>query len=364
MHNESTAPTVSVIAEATKHAHVHEFHHAVAERFSNAAAGTRVFRRTYQIGDGLVCMEFAGDELLTPITRSLEHLRITSNRQPDLTIGLWEVRSGIADLPPPPWDNRAYDKRGEIRGFNNPAFVTVYNPDGRILMVYDVMAGRANVVVFEHARLPAYERAAPLRPVLARFLETRGIQYLHGAAVGLPEGGVLITGKGGAGKSTSALACLSSPLFFAGDDYCAASFRGAPTAYSLYSSAKGHADTIQRLPFLEPLVSNRETMTRDKAIWYLDEHFSAKLIRDFPLRAILLPRVTGKRDTRVLPASPQAALLALAPSTVSQIPNAGTEVFQHLAALTRDLPAYTLELGTELAQIPATILDLLSQHSR
>ncbi len=343
-------------------ARVRAFHNAVAEQFARAAHTEHTHTRDFCIGDGIVRLEFAGDALIAPLTRALEHLRVKTAHAADLTIGLWEIESVGVGLPPPPWTNGAYLPRGELEGFTTPDYFTAFNADGRILFVYDVQNARAFVSVFDHTQLPAYERAAPLRPLLARFLETRHIQYVHAAGVGLRDGGVLLAGKGGAGKSTSSLACLDSDLFFAGDDYCAARFDGIPNAYSLYNSAKGHASTIQRLRFLEPLITNPETMARDKAIFFLREHFPEKLIREFPLRAILIPRVTGKPDTQVRVASPQAALLALAPSTVSQLPNAGAQVFQHLTALVRQVPSFYLDAGTDLPQIPQTILGVLREQ--
>lgn len=344
-------------------ARVRVFHNAVAVQFARAAHKEIIHSRDFCIGDGIVRFEFAGDALITPLTRALEHLRVESARAVDLTIGLWEIESVGVPLPPPPWTRDAYQMRGELKGFTTPDHFTAFHADGRILFVYDFRNTRAYVTVFDHTQLPAYERAAPLRPLLARFLETRHIQYLHAAGVGLRDGGVLLAGKGGAGKSTTALACLDSDLFFAGDDYCAARCDGTPTVYSLHNSAKGHASTIQRLPFLEPLITNPETMAREKAIWYLREQFPEKLIHEFPLRAILIPRVTGKRDTAIRVALPQEALLALAPSTVSQVANAGAQVFHHLTALVRQVPSFHLDVGTDMPQIPQMILRVLREQA-
>ena len=44
-------------------------------------------------------------------------------------------------------------------------------------------------------------------------------QVVHAASVGTKDGAVLIVGKGGSGKSTSALACLNAGMYYLGDDY-------------------------------------------------------------------------------------------------------------------------------------------------
>jgi hypothetical protein len=227
--------------------------------------------------------------------------------------------------------------------------------------LYDALEHTGTVAVFKVADLPVYERAAPLSPILFPALFTHDIQYVHGAAVGLPEGGVLLAGVGGAGKSTTALACLDSALKFAGDDYCAVTIRGEPVVYSLYNSAKGDAETVARLKFLESFVQFWDTEGSGKAIWFLQEHLPHQLIAKFPLRAILIPRVTGEQDTRLARASSHEALVALVPSTIAQLPDAGANVFHGLAALVRNVPAWHLLLGTDMKQIPATILALLNQ---
>lgn len=341
---------------------VAQFHAGVAAAFLRAQAHLPRHTRAYQIGDGVVRMDFAGDALISPFTRALEHLRVSPDLAPDLTIGLWEMASSGVALAPPPWTEDAYRPRGEIVGFQDDAHITAYEPEGRIVFTYNVPAAQAHIAVLNHTSLPGRELAAPLRMLLPAFLETRGIQYLHAAAVGLPDGGVLLAGKSGQGKSTTALACLASELFFAGDDYCAARFEGAPTVYSIYSSGKALGSTLSLLPFLDPLIANRATMQHDKAIWYFHEQASGRLIQQFPLRAILLPHITAQHDTTLAPASPQAALVALAPTTTSQIPNAGHAVVQRIAALSRRVPVYRLNVGSDMSQIPQTILRVLDEH--
>ena len=83
-------------------------------------------------------------------------------------------------------------------------------------------------------------------------------------------------------------------------------------------------------------------------------------MKNLPLRAILLPKITGAADTSVEPCNAREALAALLPSTVGQLPAAGSGDGQRMAALVRQLPAYRLHLGREIGQIPAAIQALLA----
>jgi hypothetical protein len=179
--------------------------------------------------------------------------------------------------------------------------------------------------------------------------------------VGLPDGGVLLVGKGGSGKSTSALVSLDSELRYAGDDYAMVSLSPQPMVHSLYSSGKVHADNLSRLPHLVPALSNAAVLDTEKGVVFVQEHFPGRLIEGFPLRAIVLPTISGGPVTRTVPASRAAALAALAPSTVFQLHNSGAEALRYSAQLVREVPAYVLELGANVSDVPPVLLALLQE---
>jgi hypothetical protein len=169
----------------------------------------------------------------------------------------------------------------------------------------------------------------------------------------------LLAGRGGSGKSTTALACLSAGMRYAADDYCLLANDPQPTVYSLYNTGKLETAQAQRFPQLAHLARN----SGDKAVFFLNEQFPAQLVAEMPLRAILLPRVTGQRETILQPAAPGEALQALAPSTIFQLPGGGAADFRFLAVLVKQLPCYRLGLGTEIERIPQVISRLLESLS-
>ncbi|HEY1407533.1 MAG TPA: hypothetical protein VF434_01255, partial [Promineifilum sp.] len=80
----------------------------------------------------------------------------------------------------------------------------------------------------------------------------------------------------------------------------------------------------------------------------------------FPLRVLLLPRLTNGPETTTAPARAASAFTALAPSTMLLRPGPGPETFRVMCELVSTLPAYHLELGTDMARIPAVIAGLLA----
>jgi hypothetical protein len=177
---------------------------------------------------------------------------------------------------------------------------------------------------------------------------------------------VLLPGKSGSGKSTTALSSLDSELSFLSDDTCIVTCNPRPYVHSLYNTAKliNEEDIQKRLPYLAPTVSNPDRVDGEKAMMYVNKHFPKKMVRRFPIKAILVLRITGKHETNVVPTTPGTALKAIAPSTILQLPGAGQHVLQLISKLIREVPCYVIELGTDIPAIPAVIANLLRQIER
>jgi hypothetical protein len=341
----------------------------IFQQAEQAAGGS--IDRFYTIGGRTVCLRFAGTALIPYLTPALSHLATEPTSAPALTICLWDQASTDIKMPlllssfmrslSGAWWVHV-DSRGEMKGYNSDRIRAVFHPGPNILSMLDVQKNLAVYRVEEASQLPYYERGSPLRSILHGWINDQTNQFVHAGAVGTATGGVLLVGKGGSGKSTTALACLGSKLSYASDDYCLIATAHTPYVYSIYNTAKlrGVAD-LQRFPHLVPSMSNADRLETEKAMIFLDEHYPDKVIAGFPIQAILLPRVTGQTETTLKKATAGAALAALAPSTLFQLPGAGKMALQTMSKLVRQVPCYTLALGSDLSKIPNVILRLLSK---
>ncbi len=341
-----------------------QFFQDVLRQFQSAQSIEKTHELFYRVAGLTIKLEFAGDVLLPIVTPAISHLRIakTPTVKPGLTVHLWDAASSGVNLPSRPWGTDDNVSRGDIRGFEDSRIKTAYTLGPNTLSMLDT---EQNVAVFcttSAAHMPTDYRGSPLLVILSWWTSAHGLQYVHAGAVGTETGGVLLVGKGGSGKSTSALSCIASPLKYAADDYCLLDGRGKqPVVYSIYNSAKLAADHVERFPDLVPLISNRDQLETDKAVIYLHDHHPEKLVESFPVKAVLVPRITGRRDTTLRPTSPLIGLKALAPSTLFQLSGAAATNFKVMAEFVRRIPSYYLELGTDLNQIPAVIGDYLSE---
>ncbi|MBI4573500.1 MAG: serine kinase [candidate division NC10 bacterium] len=327
-------------------------------RGASAAGGS--VERSFMVAGYPVRLHFAGPALVPRITRALAHLSVANGIEPELTIYLGDAASTGMDLTPiselagatpagAGWIHLG--NRGRAR----------FQPAFNMLNLLDLALGVGLLWVADARELPYWETSSPLRYMFHWWMEGHERQLVHAGAVGTRAGGVLLVGKAGSGKSTAALSCLESRLEFGGDDYQLVSLQPFPFAFSLYNSAKLEPDNIQRFPHLRPAVANADRLAEEKAIVFIYESYPNKVSPGFPVRGVLVPSVTHRRETRVIPTSPASALAALAPSTIFQLRDPGQRALEKMARLLEQVPSFTLELGTDLPEIPGVISRLLEQ---
>ena len=318
-----------------------------------------VVTRTYRVAGNRLEIRCAGDALVAPLTRALAHLAPDAPQGDTLVVHAWESETTGTTLPHAPWGPDDYREHGRIRGHFDDRVQSVFQWGSRSLVMLDVERNEALYWVAAARQIPYFEMAAPLRLVLHGWLGARGVELVHAAAVGTEDGCVLLVGKAGSGKSWTTLASLAGGLRLLADDYCLVTGGPQPRVASVYSAAKTHAEALDRLPFLNDMVSNPIRPAVDKAVYFLHEHTPDRMLLEADLRAILIPKRAGEGVATVRPALSAAALAALAPSTILQLPAAGSHTLERLAGIVRAVPSYVLELGTSLDAIPTAIAPLL-----
>jgi hypothetical protein len=349
----------------------HSFFQTLYHHFQQVVSTTGTVDRYFSMGGYTVRLSFASQVMADQMTPAIAHLETRPTDQPALTICLWDNALSETRLPGlMPAFMRAFhwyghetlDARTNVTALCSDRFQMHFKLGPNIFSALDFQQNLALYWIDDTALLPYWERGSPLQNILSWWASRHQRQYVHAAAIGTATGGVLLAAKGGSGKSTSALSCLNSSLVYASDDYCLISTEPAPYVYSLYNTAKLKGATdLERFPKLAPLVTNRDRLGEEKALIFLKQHFPEKVVSGFPLRAILVPQITGGIDTRLSKSSAIAALKALAPSTLFQLSGTGERSFQMMSTLVKQVPCYTLELGTDISQIPLVILEFLAR---
>jgi hypothetical protein len=313
--------------------------------FENASRGG-VLAHEFEVAGVAISMEIAGAALEPALTRALGHLSVAGPLEPTLRLRAWDTESTGVGLEPSRWDPFNFGPLGEIRDVESSAVFANFADPG-ILSLFDRDRATAYYWTARASNLPGWEHAAPARSLLGAMLRPNDRHLVHGAAIGVNGSGALLVGHGGAGKSSTAMACLARGHAFLGDDYCAVSEDPEPTVHSIFSSSKLlPADAALLTP---PLGATRYAGgpgDEKEILFFAERRPSALLPRALPLRAIFAPRLGDGAATNVRAIRPMNAVLPVLTSTAAQTPGVGGELLVALSRLARALPCFELRLGS------------------
>ncbi|WP_367914493.1 hypothetical protein [Leadbetterella sp. DM7] len=318
------------------------------------------FKWRFNLGNYTFKVLGYGDYDFSRYLRALMHLETPGLLNEQVTIHLIDTRTtGFS----PPKEGLKWEKvnpyNGELLNFGEQK--AVYNTGELSFTLVDYKQKEIYYWVSDFNRLPPNETAAPLRSLFHHWFETTSMFLCHAGGLGLAGKGVLLTGKSGAGKSTSTLACLESSLSYGGDDFILVDSENC-RAYSLYGVAKLNTEQFSRFPHLKKHISNREQLPHEKGHVYIDDIAKNKMINNFRIEALLLPTITGKTHTFIQECSKADAVMALVPSSV-WILRSSVSTAEKMKVFISKVPTYRLMAGTELRQIPEVLIHKLNHDN-
>jgi hypothetical protein len=153
------------------------------------------------------------------------------------------------------------------------------------------------------------------------------------------------------------LSCLSAGFDYLGDDFVVLSSPEGSTphaVHAVYGTAHLDRDHLAHFPALR-CVEAQAVPGDNKVVLRIADRFPDGLAPAARVQVIVLPRIAPGSSTRLYPAAKSAALLAMIPSSLFVRPSATPAAFGGLAGLADAVPAYTLELGTDLSAIPGVM---------
>lgn len=341
-----------------------QFYKQCLQKFTMALAGTQKVELFYNIAGTTLCLRFAGPALLPYLTPAFEHLKIEPVSKPDFTINAWDTISTGVNAPPPPCEWADFSDRGDIYGFNSKRIKTAFHWSEYSVNVMDLNTNTGVYWVKNPKAFPYWVYSSPFRSMIQWWMEKNGCQLLHAAAVGTEKGAVLITGKGGTGKSTSALICLNNGMKYLGDDYVIIKSDPEPKVYSLYSTAKLMLEDMDRFPALKPFAGKRLKEFQEKEVLFLYPGLKNQIVNEMPLRAILTPQIQKEENTFIEPTSFWPIQRAMSFTTMSQLPGVGSHTQKYIGDFISKLPCYLLKPGSNFDKIPETITDFIQDPEK
>jgi GT2 family glycosyltransferase len=263
-------------------------------------------------------------------------------------------------MAPPPCDRAAFTDRGDIWGFNSTRIRTAFHWSEFSVCLLDHTDNVGVYWVNDAANLPYWAASSPMRTLFNWLLTARGLQLVHAAVVGTADGAVLVTGKGGVGKSSTALASLVQGMCYIGDDYLVVGLDPEPTAYALYGTAKLTPQQAARFPQLAPLLEGQQPRPDEKCVLHLYPRHRAQLVQRLPLRYVVTPRFGSDAATGFEPIDALDLHRAAILTTMSQLPHSGIETYDFMRRLIERVATRRIVLGHDVLAVPDAIRALLA----
>lgn len=314
--------------------------------------------RAWTIGPTSLRQYWYAQSRFATFARPLEH-QAAAVGPAQLTVHCLVDEDGIA-LGEGPFRRSDLGNNRSIPGLSQSRMRVLWDQDNRFVQALDLQSGRGFFYVADFDLLPEWEPPIPFRNFLHWWAAAEGHVFLHAGSAGTREGGIVFLGRGGAGKSTTTLACLDAGMTTCGDDYVLVTGGKTPDVHSVYGTAKlKNGARLRPESILQRLLPTAMAVA-DKTLLFPAIEMPGSFANHFPLKA-LATLVQGGETTVIEPATPLEALRAAGPSTVLQMPFGQAEGLSAIASLARTVPSYRITLGRDLAEVGTTIASFVDR---
>ncbi|MBU0607717.1 MAG: hypothetical protein KKI08_07500 [Armatimonadetes bacterium] len=341
---------------------------ALASERARTRAPRQCEEQSLGLAGGFVRIRVAGRQLAERILPSYAHLTLPRPpaEEPDLEIDLWDEeatgtpcpRKDLPDTPVFRWPVG----QGHFMRADDDRFVG-HDMEHSVNWL-DRKRNRIVGWVAAAEKLTMFERGKPLHFLLSIWLRDRGVQIVHAGLVSRRGKGLLIAGAGGAGKTTTSLACLCAGFDYLGDDYIALEQMngGAFRGHSLYGSSWVEPEHLKCFPSLVPHAQTGLPPPHDKHLLHLHDIYPDRLASRADIVALASPRRTGDEQSAYVKTTKGQALLHMAPTSMLQLfPRPGPQGMDKLAALVDHVPCFELALGSDIAGIADCVQKLFAE---
>lgn len=275
------------------------------------------------------------------------------------------VHPGVEGVSSPlPWDVRRPCHPQRIADVLREAGLQAsYFSDLDHWHIYDRSTATAVQLMRDAGQYPPWETGAPLRPFLHWHYAMQGRRLTHCGTLGTGGKGIILAGAGGSGKSATVIAGLLHGLQSVGDDYVLLEAGHEVAAYPLFATLKQDPAGFRRLGLDKRLGDDLPLNWQGKHQLTIADVASHPVPCRLSIRALLLPRVEGSGRTDIAPVGRAEAMIALAASSIYQMPGERESGFRFFGEITRRLPCFRLTLGHDPAEVADRLGAFIEEHA-
>lgn len=290
------------------------------------------------------------------LVKALSHLLVAQAPQVHFKIRVLDTSQIRYKLPLLNWDQLV--ARG-YRGYKDGNIYFHYFQYIGVLSCIDVEAGEAYYIVRDHAKLPWWVAGSPFIIILHQAFSRHHMQVTHTAAVANQSSAVLLTGKGGSGKSTTTLVCAKAGLSIIGEDYCVLDAASPAQIHSLYQSAKWTPQTVQFFSEYASFITNKTRTEIEKSLVYYQDFLSKPMCLSASIRAVISLQVNATGETILESQEQQEGMQHLMMSTLAQLPGSGPQTLRFFQEFSSKHSFLRLTLGKKHEENIAAIKGIL-----
>jgi hypothetical protein len=333
---------------------IDEFVDRTLEAFELACDGPPTELRRLTIAGRPVAIRFRSPALADRYRAAIARVALDDSDPtpgaPALTIGCWDTATTGVGIPPLPWIQDNLLHRDRVRGHTTGDIRATYQQSKGLLHLYDARRALGLMHATSPAAVPAWTDRAPFRTFVGWWATDLGLSMMHASCVATEDGAALIAGRSGSGKSTTAMTCVLAGFGFLCDDACIVDLDdvAGPLVHAVYGGSK-----------LEPEAAHRLGLSPDAAGEpHLSEPTGA--VGCARARVLLLPQITGRRETRLEELPRTEVLRQLVPGSIREGGGLGGRALQEMTRVVRTVPSRRILLGTDPAGVAAAVAQAIA----
>lgn len=272
----------------------------------------------------------------------------------------WDERESGIPIPTTPWESPTNLRDDSLMQFHLEHFFVSQLNNQTILFINNHATNQAICIIKDATKLNNGFLSSPYFKIIAVWASNNNLNILHAGCVSFKDKGVLIVGRSGKGKSSTSVQCMIGGLNYLSDDYILMDLNDEkPMAYSMFNSGKLKNKHIERFSKIDGKYRQGILDQNDKPLLFLYPYFKDQIIRSTEIHAIIVPNITTEELASYHTISEIEALRALAPSTLIQLKINNLNTLNTLSNLTRTLPNYELNIGSNLDHISTKVKELI-----
>ena len=307
----------------------------------------------YRFGPISLCVRHIGNTLIDTVSPAIRHALVNKINSTNGTIYTLDASALNMQKPPAIWPFATDTHQGHQRIYWDMESCLALNSDESrgIWQLFNLKTGSGLYWVTNEQTLPTWEAGSPLRIFLHWLAWQEGYQLIHAAGLEWKGCGILLTGRGGSGKSTTTAAAVNAGWNTIGDDFVLLTDEKKPTASCIYDTIKLTQQSLDQITVMASNAVYIPSAPGDKARVHLSDKYRQQLAREISINMLFVLHISNTPETHILPLSKASMMNALAPTTIFMLKMGMKESFSRMTALVNQVPCYVIKMSSNSREV-------------